>query len=201
LSRVLELKDEDAVKLAAALLDWRQYGESEVTGFFSEDYYSNLQYPYPKKNIDYESPDEMLLVKGMTKQAYDKLTDYVTIYGDGAVNINTASREVLIALGLQDSLVEKILSVRRGKDGLEATGDDHVFTKTFEIAADVNAVTALQPSEMRAIDALNMRGILGTNSYYFSIKALGRLPGSTVPRRVRAVYSAREDKIVYWKER
>jgi len=181
LSRVLELKDEDAVKLAAALLDWRQYGESEVTGFFSEDYYSNLQYPYPKKNIDYESPDEMLLVKGMTKQAYDKLTDYVTIYGDGAVNINTASREVLIALGLQDSLVEKILSVRRGKD--------------------VNAVTALQPSEMRAIDALNMRGILGTNSYYFSIKALGRLPGSTVPRRVRAVYSAREDKIVYWKER
>ena len=42
LIRVLELKDDQAGHLAAALLDWRQYGESEVTGFFSEDYYANL---------------------------------------------------------------------------------------------------------------------------------------------------------------
>jgi general secretion pathway protein K len=201
LTRVLELKDEDAAKLAAALLDWRQYGESEVTGFFSEDYYSNLQYPYPKKSADYETLDEMLLVKGLTQQRYDKLIPYVTIYGDGAVNINTASREVLIALGLGESLADKILSVRRGKDGLEATGDDHVFSKTFEIALDVNAVVALQPSEMRLIDALNMRGLLGVNSYYFSMETLGRLSGLPSPRRVRAVYSARDDKIVYWKER
>ena len=121
LIRVLALKEEEAGQLAAALLDWRQYGESEITGFFSEDYYSNLQYPYPKKSADYETLDEMLLVKGMTQQCYDKLINYVTIYGDGAVNINTASKDVLIALGLQESLVDKILSVRRGRDGLDAT--------------------------------------------------------------------------------
>jgi len=157
LIRVLELKDEDADKLARALLDWRQSTESEITGFFSEDYYANLQHPYPKKSADYETLDEMLLVKGMTKQFYDKLINYVTIYGDGVVNINTAPKEVLMALGLQEGLVDKILSVRRGRDGIEATADDYIFLKTFEIAADVNAIIPLLPLEMRAIDALNMK--------------------------------------------
>ena len=140
---VLSLKDEDAAKLALALLDWRQYGEGEVTGFFSEDFYTNLQYPYPKKSADYETLDEMLLVKGMNKQMYNKLIDFVTIYGDGAVNINTASGQVLEALGLADSLVDKILSVRRGKDDIDGTADDHVFLQTYDIAAEVNTVIQL----------------------------------------------------------
>ncbi|MBF0505006.1 MAG: general secretion pathway protein GspK [Candidatus Omnitrophica bacterium] len=201
LIHVLNLKDEEANRLAAALLDWRQYGESEVTGFFSEDYYSNLQYPYPKKSADYETLDEILLVKGMTKPYYDTLVHYLTIWGDGAVNINTASREVLIALGLEQGLVDKILNVRHGRDGIEATGDDHVFSKTFEIAIEVNAMIQLTPLEMRAIDALNMRGQLCSNSYYFTIEAWGKLSGMASPQGVRAVYSSREDKIIYWKER
>ena len=88
----------------------------------------------------------------------------------GLVNINTASKEVLMALGLQEALVDKILSVRRGRDGLDATADDYVFLKTFEIAADVNALIPLLPIEMRSIDALNMKGLLGVNSYYFTIE-------------------------------
>jgi general secretion pathway protein K len=201
LINVLSLRDEDAAKLAQALLDWRQYGESEITGYFSEDYYSNLQYPYPKKSADYETLDELLLVKGMNRQMYDKLINYVTIYGDGTVNINTASREVLEALGLADTLVDKILTVRRGKDGIEGTFDDHVFLKTYEIAADVNAVIPLLLAEARAIDALNMRGLLTTNSFYYTIEATGKLAGKSTLRSVRAVYSSREDRIVYWKER
>lgn len=201
LIRVLSLKEEAAAKLAVSLLDWRQYGEGEISGFFSDDYYSNLQYPYPKKSAYYETLDEMLLVKGMNKKMYDKLVNYTTIYGNGAVNINTASKEVLSALGLEDSLIDKILGVRRGKDGIDATRDDHVFLRTFEIAADVNAVIPLNLDEVRAIDALNRRGLLATNSFYFTIEATGKLASRSVSKSVRAVYSAREDKMAYWKER
>jgi len=201
LMNVLSLKDEDADKLAQALLDWRQYGEGAVSGFFSDDYYSNLQYPYPKKDADYESLDEILLVKGVTKQMYDRLINFVTIYGDGSVNINTASKEVLEALGLSDELVDKILNARRGKDGVDGTADDQVFLRTYEIAADVNSIIQLTLDEARAIDALNMRGLLTTSSFYYTIEATGRLASRTVPRSVRAVYSSRDDKIVYWKER
>jgi len=201
LGNVLSLKDEDASKLALALLDWRQYGEGEVTGFFSDDYYSNLQYPYPKKSADYETLDEILLVKGMDKELYNKLINYVTIYGDGAVNINTASREVLEALGLADTLIDKILTVRRGKDGIDGTFDDHVFLQTYDIAAEINAVVPLTLDEAREIDALNARGLLTTNSFYFTIVVTGKLSSRSNTNSVRAVYSSREDKIVYWKER
>jgi general secretion pathway protein K len=198
---VLSLKDEDADKLAVGLLDWRQYGEGEVSGFFSDDYYSNLQYPYPKKSAYYETLDEILLVKGMNKQMYNKLINFVTIYGDGTVNINTASKEVLAAMGLPDALVDKILTVRRGKDNIDGTTDDHVFLRTYEIAADVNAVINLTLDEARAIDALNARGLFTTNSFYYTIEATGRLSGKATSKSMRAVYSARDDKIVYWKER
>ena len=134
-------------------MDWRKYGESEITGFFSDDYYTNLQYPYPKKNAEYETLDEIMLVKGMTRDMYDKLINYVTIYGDGAVNINTASKDVLESLGLTDTLVDKILSLRRGKDGIDATADDNVFLQTYDIASEVNAATPLTLGEARAIDA------------------------------------------------
>ena len=201
LINVLSVNDEDAQKLANALLDWRLYAESEITGFFSDDYYSNLEHPYPKKSSDYETLDEMLLVKGMNKQMYEKLIHFVTIYGDGAVNINTAPKEVLEAVGLPDSIVDKILTVRRGKDGIEGTGDDVVFLKTFEITADINTVIPLTINEARAIDVVNMRGLLTTNSFYFTIEATGKLASRSTTGSVRAVYSSREDKIIYWKER
>jgi len=97
--------------------------------------------------------------------------------------------------------VDKVLLVRRGKDGVDATGDDHVFRTTFEITAEVNAVVQLTLDEARFIDALNMRGLLTTNSYYYTIEATGKLASRSTLKSVRAVYSAREDKVVYWKER
>ncbi len=201
LSNALSLNEEQATKLARSLLDWRLYGESEINGFFSDDYYANLQYPYLKKNAPYENLDEILLVKGVDKATFDKIAPYVTVYGQGAVNINTASKEVLEALGISEALADKIFRFRRGKDGIEATGDDHVFTKTFEIAADINAVVALTLDETRLIDSLNAKGVLGANSYYYFIEATGKLSNKPTTRTVRAVYSSRDDKIVYWKER
>ena len=201
LVNVLSMKEEDADKLALSILDWRQVGEGQVNGFFSDDYYSNLQYPYPKKSAYYESLDELLLVKGMNRQIYERLINFVTIYGDGGININTASKEVLEAIGLSDALVEKILTVRRGRDNVESTADDHLFSRTYEIAADLNAVVSLTLDESRAIDAMNARGVLSTNSFYFTIEAAGKLSGRLNQRSVRAIYSSRDDKIVYWKER
>ncbi len=201
LSNVLSLREEDASKLAMALLDWRQFGEGEVTGFFSEDRYANLQYPYPKKNAPYETLDEWLLVPGMNKKMYEKLLDYVTIYGDGGININTASKPVLMALGLPESLVDKIFNVRRGKDGLDATGDDHVFVQPYDITAEINAILPLQLPEAQAIDKLTMSGVLVTNSYFYTVQVTAKLADRTTPGRVRAVYAARADKIIYWKER
>lgn len=201
IERVLSLKPDTASAMAADILDWRQLGESQIVGFYSQGYYENLEFPYVKKNANYESLDELLLVKGITKDIYDKLINFVTIYGDGKVNINTAPDEVLYALGLDDDLLQTILEAREGKDKIEATGDDHVFLKSFDVANEINSIIKLNSAQIRTIDIMNQQGLLTTVSYYFSVEAVARLAHNTYSKKVRAVISARENKIVYWSER
>ncbi len=201
IARVLSLKDDEALQFAESLLDWRQYGEGSQKGFFSDDYYANLQYPYSKKDANYQLLDEMLLVKGMTKERFERLRPFVTVYGEGRVNINTASRDVLLALGLDEVLITYILDVRRGKDGVEATGDDHVFTKTFDIAAEVNAFVKLEPEQIKSIDLLNAQSLLDVNSFYFLIEAVGRISHQSSTVKVRAVFVLHENKILSWREK
>ena len=134
IEQVLDIKPEETLQLAQSILDWRQQGQSQSNGLSGDDYYRNLQHSYYKKDANYELLEELLLVKWMTRVKYEKLLPYLTSYGDGKVNINTASGVVLYALGLDHVLVDKVLETRRGKDGIEATADDLFFTKTFDVA-------------------------------------------------------------------
>ncbi len=201
LERVLGLQSDDANKLAQAIMDWRQWGDSQVAGFSSDEYYRNLQHPYKKKETAYEVPEELLLVQGITKDIYERLLPYVTIYGNGQVNINTVQAPVLFALGLDDQVAEKILSVRRGKDGMEGTSDDYVFGKTFDVAAEVHAMMRLEPAEARAIDGLNVLGLLTIHSSFFRAHLHAALGGSPWSKEARMVFSAGSGKIVYWREK
>lgn len=201
ISQVLDIKEEETLRLAQSILDWRQQGHSQADGFYSDDYYGNLKHSYFKKDANYELMEELLLVKWMTRTKYERLLPYVTVYGDGRVNINTASGVVLYALGLDQSLVDKVLSARRGKDGVEATGDDLFFVKTFDVASDVASVVKLEPQEVRALDALNLQGALTTNSYYFYLVMQSRIQRSGWTRQAQAIYSSRDNKVLYWREK
>lgn len=57
--------------------------------------------------------NEVLLVKGMTKEKFLLFKDLVTVYGMGKVNINTASKAVFLALGLDEEMTDLILRFRR----------------------------------------------------------------------------------------
>jgi type II secretory pathway component PulK len=171
LSLVLGLMTDEAQTLADDILDWRDYGMRSAQGFFSDSYYQNLDSPYPMKESPFERLEELLLVKGMNAEKFRKLAAYLTIYGNGRVNINTASRTVLLALGLEAMVTDRILQARRGKDGLEATADDHIFLRSFDVAADVGKLVGLEEDSARQIDALNSRGIIGVESTVYSFRS------------------------------
>lgn len=57
--------------------------------------------------------NEVLLVKEITKDKFLLFKDLITIYGAGKVNINTASKAVLMALGLDEETADAILRFRR----------------------------------------------------------------------------------------
>lgn len=191
----------EADKLAKAIIDWREYGESEIVGFFSDEYYENLVYPYPPKKSKYEVMEELLLVKGMDPKLFELLRHYLTVYGDGKVNINTASGYVLLSLGLNEELVNKILVTRRGRDGIEATEDDYIFQDPYNIAGELAAFDEVQPNETSMLDELSINEKLNTNSYYYRIESKGQSLNKEISQYIRCVYNLRNNKIVYWQEK
>ncbi len=197
----LSFDEEYATKIAEAIFDWRQRGDSELKGFYSDDYYANLKFPYSKKSQPFELPDELLLVKGIDRAMFDVLRNYLTVYGDGHVNINTASRPVLTAIGLDDITADKLLKARRGADGVDNTLDDHVFYRTYDIASEVSQYVKLEEVEVRAIDQLNQRGLVTTNSFYYTIQGDSIWARSNDRKTVSCVLDAKQNRIVYWKEK
>jgi general secretion pathway protein K len=160
--------------LIPAIIDWVDY-DNEVTylPFIKRDnsgaesnYYRDLVEPYRCKNAPFETLRELLLVKGMTEtvfygQAGDEtqniepvegIQKYLTIYGDGKVNINEASPMVIQSLSdkMRPSVVLGIVEQRR--------------IKRFESVAELRNVSGLTPQLYESI-----RGIITVrpkNRYY-----------------------------------
>ncbi len=199
LRQVAGVDAQTASRLALSVLEWRQPGKQTLEGFYSDEYYTNLKHPYQPKGAPFEVLEELRLVRGFTEDIYQKIFPFVTVYGDGRININTAPAPVLLALGLEAELVDKILSVRRGPDGFENTPDDYIFYKPFDIGSEIKGFMPVTIDEMRQIDRLNQAGILKTDSDVFRVESEGLLR-QRVPFRVVCVYNFIEDRVVYWVE-
>ncbi|MBP7216785.1 MAG: general secretion pathway protein GspK, partial [Candidatus Omnitrophica bacterium] len=82
----------EATDLAASCIDWRD-SDSDVVipnAGAEDSYYMIQEFPYEAKDAGFEVLEELLLVKGMREDIFTKVKDYITMYGDGKVNINTA---------------------------------------------------------------------------------------------------------------
>jgi len=75
------------------------------------------------------------------------LRDLFTVYGSGRVNVNSAPREVLVAIPeLDESVVDQIIAYRDGEDHKHGTADDESFASLPDLAAQVGVdPTALAP--------------------------------------------------------
>ncbi|NJD62401.1 MAG: general secretion pathway protein GspK [Deltaproteobacteria bacterium] len=83
---------------ADAVVDWLDVDDTPRVGGAESAYYLSLPYPYRAKNDLFDTLDELRLVRGITPEIFEKLKPFVTIHSSGAVNINTAPKEVLMAL-------------------------------------------------------------------------------------------------------
>jgi len=198
---VVGTEEGSAQNIATGIYDWHTFGDSEIEGFFSDDYYQNLEHPYEEKKADFETLDEILLVKGMNDRVYNRLINYVTIYSNGRVNVNTASAPVLFALGLEEKTVGKILFIRRGPDGMESTADDVIFPDN-NIKGLMNQFFILEPEEVEVIDDLLARALIGAGleSPYYGIRSRARFSFSEETKEIRCVFNLNNGKIVYWRE-
>jgi general secretion pathway protein K len=113
----IDKSDRDTI--IASIQDWRDPNDNyRLNGAESEDYYLKRPVPYRARNANLESVQELLQVKGITEALFrgtderPGLVRDVTVRTQGNVNINTARKKVLAAMGLADAQIGQIVSSR-----------------------------------------------------------------------------------------
>jgi general secretion pathway protein K len=123
-SPMFDQKDEsgqwsDRFATCQALIDWADTDEqgfncdmSQLSGAQSsagveDGWYTMLPKPYRRKNAPYDSLEELHMVRGVTEDFWGTFIDpspadpkkrVVTVWGSGAVNVNTANAQTLLAV-------------------------------------------------------------------------------------------------------
>jgi hypothetical protein len=133
----------------------------------------------------------------MSQELYDKIKQFITIYGNGVVNINTASGYVLLALGIDEILIDKIIAYRQGDDEIAGTADDNIFDISSNIVAVLSQSYSLSPDEVSTLSNLVSGGALGTNSYNFMIRSRARI--ANMKKEIVCIVN-KEGKIISWRE-
>jgi len=191
------LTPQQAGDISACIMDWREAGEKARKNGAKSSYYQSLDPPYPCKNKDFELLDEVLLVKGVTPDIFNEIKDRITVYGTGAVNINTADKLVLKSLGMSDSLADKIIHFRNGSDGIEGTSDDNYFSAVENIATILQAAEKLKQDELNQLTNIVFSGLLCVRSNNFRGESSAKAAKDYV--RVDFVFN-RDKTIKFWRE-
>jgi len=81
------------------------------------NYYSRSSLSYRCRNASVETIEELLAVKGISPEVLERLRDCLTVYGDGKININAASKLMLASLSekMDRALAQVIIERRRFK--------------------------------------------------------------------------------------
>lgn len=89
----------EADTITDSILDWKDKDDLKHLNGAETDYYESLPEPYEAKNAPFDSIEELALVKEMTPAKFDIIRRDITTYGSNlAININFASKEVLMAI-------------------------------------------------------------------------------------------------------
>ena len=187
-SQAFGLSSEDVDNIVDAIKDWID-GNSEVTRFGAEDtYYKALEKPYSCKNAPLEFVEELLFIRGITKdlfygtEATPGISNYLSPYGDGKINVNNAAPLILKALSddMDDGMVEDMVSYRQDE---ESDLSDPAWYKTLPGMGDINISDEL----------------LTTSSTYFEVTSEGFR--DNMAKRISGIVERTEGKLdtLSWK--
>jgi len=202
---VLGVDPSDGDVIVDSILDWIDEGDLHQLNGAEDDYYSELDPPYRAKNGPLDRIEELLLVRGVTKEIFDGtpgtedtpghpgLKQLLTTTSAGQVNVNTASSEALQSiLGLDETQVAAILTRRDGIDGEPGTDDDLPFRSVDEFLGALSGVDANAKQQLGQM--------LTVNSNFFRVESTGEWGG--VKHTINAVLfrQGNDCLVVSWNE-
>ncbi|MCM8812146.1 MAG: general secretion pathway protein GspK [Candidatus Omnitrophica bacterium] len=188
---------EDPAMITDSIIDWRDE-DDDARPYGAEDfYYQTLPEPYECKDEAFESVEELLLVRGMSFDLWERVKSSITVYGSGSVNMNTASEETLAVMGLSEPAVSAIVVYKAGEDDRLGTPDDRVFTSTQQILMEMDQKVPIE--DQNRLAQFVQDGFLGVTSQAYIFSARGELTSEKDRRSLWAVVD-RAGRIAAWRE-
>ena len=193
--------------LIDSVLDWTDKdNEERMDGAETEDYYSRLKPSYKARNGRMDTVEELLLIRGFSRKilyggninpSFDDeepvmirgFADLLTTYGDGKVNVNAASLDVLLTLpGMDMDMANGIIMEREGWVDDEGDSEANPFL-------NVNDLFARIPDMDMAL-----KRYVTTSSKIYRITAIGEVSG--VRREIWTIVRHSKKKLTYlrWTE-
>ena len=169
------------------LLDWLDADDVERMEGAETFYYQGLPHPYAAANGPFRTPGQVFLVKGMPRirsfggDPEKRILWYLTVYGGGKVNINTAPAEVLESLDeeMDAATARSILDYRQEED--------------FRTVSDLMKVPGMDESVYKRI-----KGAVTVKSDTYSIEIRVACQEAVAEVRAVAVRDGKISKLIYW---
>ena len=156
------VKAEDADTIADSVLDWKDADDLHRLHGAESDYYRSLPNPYKAKNADFDTVEELLMVKGMTPEILYGTEEKRGIIGSltvnsrvGSINLNAAPRELLMALpGMTAEIADGIIKIREEKEIQGLQDVQAVLGESYKLMASYVGFSA---SNAFTIDAVGFK--------------------------------------------
>ena len=185
------LEEEEVRIVIDSIKDWIDPDNDVMDLGAERSYYQTLEGSYSCRNAPMESLEELLLIRGITKELFygtkekPGISDYITIHGsedDGKININTADPLVLRSLSdqMDDDRIENMVEYRMDE------GNDLKDAKWYQKVPGMSDVS-IDPD------------LITTSSIYFEIRSKGFKGAMT--REVKGMVERKEGalKILSWR--
>jgi general secretion pathway protein K len=203
----LDISDREKAVIVDSILDWRDSDDFHRLNGAENKYYQSLANPYVCKNAPFDSVEELLLVRGMSPELFNKnLKSIVTIIPEsqanlrgkgrsshraartngGQININAAPQQLLEALPqITSQQVQNLIDYRTDRD----------FSSIEKIRDLIGAET---------FSAISPYITLSLSPYY-TIRAEGRVTGGSVRQIIQAMVQINGKlpggyKVVSWQD-
>ncbi len=146
------LTPEEAEIAADSLADWVDTDDQVRTYGAESDYYKEHGYADFPRQQGFGSLDEMILARGMdaVERAKPDWRNYFSTYGDGYIDLNYASQDILMAVAdVQEAGAQSLIRERNGADGIAGTEDD----KTLQLNQAVQLL-GMDSQEARSLESI-----------------------------------------------
>ena len=199
------IEEQQKSVIIASIMDWRDKNDLHRLNGAEDSYYGSLPEPYECKNGDFDSVEELLMVRGVTPEIfYGGLKDIITVFKApgkrirfkkgykmipadlNKININAAPKKLLLALpSMTDKLAQEIINYRKDSD--------------FRALTEVSSLVG--PDVYRAISQY----ITLETSPFYTITSVGKVEGSKILQGVKAMIVINKGlkkgyQIVQWRD-